>query len=87
MSSTRNTESQIKQKVVNIIRTFRGIYVTDNDVRINDLKRSATKDYIIVGDYQYKATFGGLVIEKGTFDITLDSQNLEPLAYKIVPKV
>ena len=87
MSTIKYTEAQIKQKVANLIRTFRTIYITDNDVRINELKRNAAKEYVINGEYEYKATFRGDIIEKGTFEITLDSQNLDPLAYKITPRV
>lgn len=83
MSIQRYSEYQIKQKIVSIIRSFTNTYPSDTDIRINELQRNAQGDYIIKGQYMYKNVLTSVVLEKGTFDITLSAQNLDILASKI----
>lgn len=72
---------QIKQKLVEIIRNFANAYLSEADIRINELNRNTQSEYAIKGEYSYK-TFTGNTIEKGTFEVTL-GKNLEILAGKV----
>lgn len=77
-------ETEIKRKIINILRTFRSIgLISDSDVRINELEE---KDGIfeIKGEYQYRSMHINDIGERGTFNISLD-KNMRPKNFKITP--
>jgi hypothetical protein len=85
LTTFQHSESSIKQKVIGIINTFRGIQIASVDVKINELNRSPINDYTISGEYIYKNFFDNSIYEMGSFDITLD-KNLDIVSSKITPK-
>jgi hypothetical protein len=79
-------ESQIKQKIVNILKEFRNLVsISPYNVTINELERSLDK-YIIKGKYRYDRVFAREAVEEGTFEITLSTFDLEPIKTLINPK-
>jgi hypothetical protein len=79
-------ESQIKRKVIEIIRVFRSLgLVTDSNVIINELNKSDNDVYDISEEYNYKTMYMNDKSEKGIFIISLD-KNLRPINVKITPK-
>jgi hypothetical protein len=86
LSTFQHSESAIKQKIIHIINTFRGIYLNPTDLKINELKRTTDDYYEISGEYIYKNMFDNSIYEKGLFDIRLDTKNLEIVSSKISPK-
>jgi hypothetical protein len=78
-------ESQIKRKIIDIIRTFRSLgFMTDSDVTINELEEEANI-YRVLGEYNFKNSFSNnQKNEKGSFEISLDS-TLKPKKVKITP--
>jgi hypothetical protein len=82
--SNNFSETEIKRKIINILRTFRSLgLVTDSDVRINELEE---KDgiFVIKGEYQYRSMHLNDIGERGTFNISLD-KNMQPKSFKITP--
>jgi hypothetical protein len=63
-------ESQIKRKVIEIIRVFRSLgLVTDSNVIINELNKSDNDVYDISEEYNYKTMYMNDKSEKGIFII------------------
>lgn len=79
------TEARIKQKVISILKEFRGFsLVTAKEIKIINLEKHGT-NYITKGNYIHTTLFGDMV-EEGEFVITLAETNLEPVEIKITPK-
>jgi hypothetical protein len=88
LSTFQHGERDIKQKVISVINTFRGIYLSPLDLKINELKKDASGHmYEISGDYIYKNIFDGSIYERGVFEITLDFKSLDLISYKIIPQI
>ncbi|MGH2611814.1 MAG: hypothetical protein ACRDFB_02050 [Rhabdochlamydiaceae bacterium] len=80
------TEARIKQKVISILKEFRGFsLITSDEVKIVNLEKQGT-NYITKGNYVHTTLFGGRILEEGEFEITLAETNLEPVGIKITPK-
>lgn len=76
------SENNIKNKVIEIIRTFRSInFLTTSDVKINELKE-ILNSYEISGEYIHKALYTNDTSEQGSFVIVLD-KNLQPKNVRI----
>jgi hypothetical protein len=88
LSAFEHSETSIKQKIISIINTFRGIYVAPVDLKINELKKNASDtEYIVSGDYIYKNMFDSSIYEKGAFEITLDRKSLNLISSRITPQI
>jgi hypothetical protein len=88
LSTFQRGERDIKQKVISVINTFRGIYLSPLDLKINELKKDASGHvYEISGDYIHKNIFDGSIYERGVFEITLDFKTLDLISYKITPQI
>jgi hypothetical protein len=82
--SNNFSETDIKRKIINILRTFRSLgLVSDSDVKINELEE---KDgvFVIKGEYSYRSMHLNDTGERGTFSISLD-KNMQPKNFKITP--
>jgi len=77
--------ANLKKVIARIIAEFRGLlFLVPSEVKINSLK-SIEGGYEVSGCYRYKALLGGVVIEEGSFKITL-SREFEVLSVEITPK-
>ena len=82
------SESSIKSKIIEIIRTFRSLaFLTTSDVKINELNelKESSNSYEIHGEYTHRALYTNDTNETGTFVIVLD-KNLQPKNVKITPQ-
>ena len=79
-------ESQIKQKVASIIKEFRNLLsFSEYNIVIDELDR-AFERYTIKGKYYYRTPFASQDKEEGTFEISLNETDLEPVKTLITPK-
>jgi hypothetical protein len=82
------SESNIKSKIIEIIRTFRSLaFLTTSEVKINELNelKEINNSYEIHGEYTHRALYNTDTSETGTFVIVLD-KNLQPKNVKINPQ-
>ncbi|HEY7573507.1 MAG TPA: hypothetical protein VH796_19270 [Nitrososphaeraceae archaeon] len=78
-------ESQIKQRVARIIKEFRNLLTfSEYNVIIDELDKEVNK-YVIRGKYYYRG-FGSQGVEEGTFNISLNADDLEPVKTSIIKK-
>jgi len=72
----------VRNKVLEIVRTFRNLTMMGTSIRIETLSQSGGV-YTAKGDYVDRGFFN--VYESGTFEIKLNSKDLTPLDVKIIP--
>lgn len=74
--------SSVRNKVLEIIRTYRNLSVLGTEIKIETLNKSGDV-YMVRGEYSDRGFLQSY--EQGTFEITLDAKDLKPIAVKISP--
>lgn len=78
-----SSSSAVKNKILEVVRTYRNLSVLGTQVKIESLKEKGSV-YLAKGEYVDSGFLQAY--EQGTFEISLSAKDLRPVAVSIHPK-